>query len=142
MPEVSYIGLDAILAEGRAAVKDAVVAADEDLVARQMDAAPVKTGTLRAGIHIESIEEDGDTVTATNSTGGESNEYAAFVHEGTSAHTIKAKDGGYLDWPGAEHPVKEVHHPGTAPDPYMSDPLIENIGLYERAMAEAAASHF
>lgn len=142
MPEVTYIGLEALLAKGRAAVLRAVTQADEDLVARQMEAAPVDTGTLRASIHVESIVESGDTVQATNATGGESSAYAIFVHEGTGAHIIRARDGGFLAWPGADHPVREVHHPGTRANPFMGRPLIENIALYERAMIAAAAGEF
>ena len=32
---------------------------------------------------------------------------------GSRPHVIEAKPGSALAWPGAEHPVKRVHHPGT-----------------------------
>lgn len=142
MPEVSYIGLAALTALAMDAVEEAVTQSAEDLVGAQMGAAPVKTGTLRGSIHIESIERGGDSVTAMTSTGGEADAYAIFVHEGTGPHVIEPKVASALSWPGAAHPVKVVHHPGTRADPFMSNPLIANIGVYERAMAAAAASVF
>jgi hypothetical protein len=142
MPEVTYIGLAPLIAKALDAVEEAVTASAEDLVAQQMAAAPVDTGTLRASIHVESIERGGDSVTAITSTGGESSAYAIFVHEGTGPHVIEGKGGGFLSWPGASHPVRVVHHPGTHAVKYMSNPLIDNAGLYREAMARAAAGAF
>lgn len=142
MPEVTYIGLAAILAPGRQAVERATIQSGEHLVGAQMAAAPVKTGTLRASIHIDSVEAGGDSCTVITSTGGESSAYAIFVHEGTGPHVIEPKAAKALSWPGADHPVKVVHHPGTRPDPYMTNPLLANIGYYQRAMAEAAAAAY
>lgn len=48
--------------------------------------------------------------------------YAEMVSKGTPPHTITARGGG-LFWPGAAHPVKVVHHPGTKPNPYVEDAL-------------------
>lgn len=141
MPEVTYIGIAPILAKGQEAVEKATIQSGEHLVGAQMSAAPVETGTLRASIHIESVESGGGSCTVTTSTGGEANGYAVFVHEGTGPHIIEAHGGGLM-WPGAGHPVKVVHHPGTHADPFMSDPLLANVGLYERNMAAAAAEVF
>jgi hypothetical protein len=38
--------------------------------------------------------------------------YARYVEEGTGPHDIWAKPGSALFWPGAQHPVKRVRHPG------------------------------
>ena len=46
-------------------------------------------------------------------------EYAVYVHEGTAPHIIRAKNAKALFWEGAAHPVKEVQHPGTKPNPFM-----------------------
>lgn len=46
-------------------------------------------------------------------------EYAIYVHEGTRPHIITARPGGGLFWPGAAHPMKSVHHPGTKPNRFM-----------------------
>ena len=142
MPEVTYIGLGALVALARTAVEEAVTQSSEDLVGAQMAAAPVRTGTLRASIHVDSIVAGGDSVTATNATGGESSSYAIFVHEGTGPHEIYPKNALALFWPGAAHPVKVVHHPGTHAHRFMSDPLLANIGVYQEAMARAAAGVF
>jgi hypothetical protein len=45
--------------------------------------------------------------------------YARFVEFGTAPHMIFPKNVQALYWPGAQHPVKSVSHPGTAPNPYM-----------------------
>ena len=45
--------------------------------------------------------------------------YARFVEFGTAPHMIFPKNAQALYWPGAQHPVKSVSHPGTAPNPFM-----------------------
>jgi hypothetical protein len=45
--------------------------------------------------------------------------YAVFVERGTRPHVIEPKDKKALFWPGAEHPVKRVNHPGTKANPFM-----------------------
>ena len=39
--------------------------------------------------------------------------YAIFIELGTKAHIIRPKNKKALYWPGADHPVKQVKHPGT-----------------------------
>jgi hypothetical protein len=76
---------------------------------------PVDTGKLR-----ESIEHEVDGMTARI---GSNVSYALYVEEGTSPHIIRAKNGGALFWPGADHPVAVVHHPGTRAEPYLKPAL-------------------
>src|SRR5271167_176780 len=45
--------------------------------------------------------------------------YARFVEFGTAPHVIEPKNGKALYWPGAEHPVRRVNHPGTKPNAFM-----------------------
>ena len=45
--------------------------------------------------------------------------YAPYVEFGTAPHIIEPKNGKALFWPGAEHPVRIVHHPGTKPNRFM-----------------------
>lgn len=45
--------------------------------------------------------------------------YAGFVHEGTRAHDIVARNAKALFWAGASHPVARVHHPGTQANPWL-----------------------
>lgn len=49
--------------------------------------------------------------------------YARYVVEGTGPHTILPHAKRALSWPGADHPVAIVHHPGTKPNPFPSDAL-------------------
>ncbi len=72
--------------------------------------APVDKGTLRNLIDFEIV--DGNIVF--NFVG-----YAKYVEFGTPPHIIKPKDKKALFWKGAEHPVKSVNHPGTAPQPFI-----------------------
>lgn len=46
--------------------------------------------------------------------------YALAVHEGTGPRMIYPKDKQALYWPGADHPVKSVSHPGTKANPYVT----------------------
>lgn len=45
--------------------------------------------------------------------------HASYVHEGTRPHVILPRDKKALYWPGAGHPVKKVHHPGTKANPFF-----------------------
>jgi hypothetical protein len=45
--------------------------------------------------------------------------YAPYVEFGTKPHVIEPREKKALYWPGADHPVKRVNHPGTAPNPFM-----------------------
>src|SRR5438045_9414987 len=45
--------------------------------------------------------------------------YAPYVEFGTKPHVILPKDKKALYWPGAEHPVRRVNHPGTKPKPFL-----------------------
>lgn len=45
--------------------------------------------------------------------------YAEYVEFGTAPHLILPSRAKALYWPGAEHPVRLVHHPGTRPNKYM-----------------------
>jgi hypothetical protein len=45
--------------------------------------------------------------------------YAPYVEFGTKPHVILPKDKKALFWPGADHPVKRVNHPGTKPNDFL-----------------------
>jgi len=52
--------------------------------------------------------------------------YGGFLEQGTGLHgpkhrkyIIRPKNGRFLYWPGASHPVKEVNHPGMKPRPII-----------------------
>lgn len=140
-----YIGTSALHAKGRAAIKAAVTEAAEDLVGKAQERTPVDTGTLKASIHVAGVSGVGSnsaraTYSATVSTGGEANEYAVFVHEGTGPHLIAAKNGKALHFNGVF--ARSVNHPGTAAHRFMSDALIAERAVYVAAIAAAARGEF
>lgn len=110
MPVVTYVGLDVLTGKAEQAVLQALAESGEHLLAACMAATPVDTGTLRASEHL--------TLSGTQakvSTGGEADEYALYVHEGTSKMAARK---------------------------YMEGPLLANAPLYAEAMRKAAAGEF
>ena len=51
--------------------------------------------------------------------------YATDVEMGTAAHVILPRNKKALHWPGADHPVARVNHPGTPPMPYLRPALYQ-----------------
>jgi hypothetical protein len=51
--------------------------------------------------------------------------YATDVEMGTAAHVILPRNKKALHWPGADHPVARVNHPGTPPMPYLRPALFQ-----------------
>lgn len=87
-------------------------------ILRNMQAnCPVDTGALKASLSSE--------VQGLHARIGSDKDYAIYVEEGTAPHIIRAHDGGALFWPGAGHPVTEVHHPGTEATHFMKRSLYE-----------------
>lgn len=88
MGEFRYIGDAVLIQRGRQALADAINEAAEDLVGKAQDVTPVETGTLKASIHVDREASAGGggatQMSARVATGGEANEYAIYVHEGTS----------------------------------------------------------
>jgi hypothetical protein len=109
----SFIGVAALLGKAMNAVDDGTRAAADEFAADVQ--APVLTGALDAGIEVISVERSGTSVIATVSTTGASNEYAAYVEEGTSK---------------------------MAAEPYMAPALINSTGPLHDAIARAASSEF
>ena len=76
---------------------------------------PFRTGFL--------LQSFGGTVDGLTATWGPDvrykTSYSRFVEFGTKPHIIEPKDAKALYWPGAQHPVKIVHHPGTKANDYM-----------------------
>jgi len=63
--------------------------------------------------------------------------YSIFVHEGTKAHDIKPKGPGYplrFFWPkvGKWVAFMSVRHPGTAAQPFLTDPLTKMMRRYTK----------
>lgn len=81
-------------------------------VAREIEAdirrnAPVDTGEL-----VRSIRRHGTTITIEA-------EHWHFVEYGTRPHIIRPRSKRALWWPSADHPVKQVYHPGTKAQPFI-----------------------
>lgn len=92
--------------------------------------APVDTGRLRSSI-VSRAEGGGRNVGYVI---GTNVNYAAAVEYGTAPHVIKPKYKQALYWPGAAHPVAQVNHPGTRPQPFLR-PAIEMTEIFWRAHA-------
>lgn len=87
------------------------------------DAAPINKGpdahsrgTLKSSIRVENIGDFSARIFPDENIAY----YAEYVMAGTRPHIIEATNKKYLSWPGANHPVKRVWHPGTYPNPFMS----------------------
>lgn len=96
----------------------------EDIRGEMVDEAPYKWGDLRAGHTIESPSEWVRVMFSDVP-------HFDWVVGGTKPHIIEGNP--WLYWEGAEHPVRRVHHPGTAPNDYPARAL-ENAqtGIEER----------
>lgn len=135
MPIVTYKGVAPMIAAMQAAMATGVTQSAEMFVGKAMAATPVDTGTLRASIHVEDVNVGGNTVTAKVSTGGESSEYALYVHEGTGPHKIEGHP--FLAFNGVVR--RSVNHPGTAAVPFMAGPLMEHRSTHNAIVAAAVA---
>lgn len=85
---------------------------------------PERTGALKKSI--ESHVEDGRLIVS--ATGSDEREYAAYVELGTHEHTIEAKPGSALYWPGARHPVRKVTIPDIPARPFLRPALYRERG--------------
>jgi len=110
-----FVGPAVLVAKAQGALLAAVTESAEDLVGKAQDRTPVDTGTLKASIHVAGIQGGGSSVTATVSTGGESSEYALYVHEGTYK---------------------------MAGRPFLLNALLEEAPVYKEAMRRAVAGVF
>ena len=103
-----------------------------DLVSQEFwggvrEEAPVDTGRLAGSFLLE--KRDSLTYAVMTNV-----EYALAVHDGTQPHVIEPVSAGALYWPGAAHPVRRVHHPGTAGNPFAERAMTRT----ESRMAEFA----
>jgi hypothetical protein len=140
MGEFSYVGTATLIGLGQGAVHQAVSDCAEDLAGKAQDETPTDTGTLKASIHVDGPYGSGSFVFARVQTGGEASEYAIYVHEGTGAHLIEAKDGGFLHF--GDTFARLVHHPGTRAYKFIEHPLLAEREVYLAFMAAAARAVF
>jgi hypothetical protein len=78
-------------------------------------------GLREAVVFLDRMAEEARAAAATKVTVGSPLPYAKYVTQGTRPHVIYPRDKQALFWAGAAHPVRMVHHPGTKPNPFISD---------------------
>lgn len=88
-----------------------------DCVSEAKAKVKVVTATLQGGIQMRPAKIIGSKVVGI--WGVWNVAYALPVEVGTGPHIIVPRTKQALYWPGAEHPVKRVRHPGTKPSPYL-----------------------
>lgn len=81
-------------------VVDAVARDAEDNLARH-----VRSGSLLRSFRVRKRNLGGDLTVGTD--------HWQFIEYGTDPHEIVPERRRALDWPGADHPVHRVRHPGT-----------------------------
>ncbi|WP_326642873.1 hypothetical protein OG884_05775 [Streptosporangium sp. NBC_01755] len=101
-----------------------------DTVAGGQDRVAVDTGNLKNSIG-QDFDDDGMGFEA-----GPTANYGAAVEFGSDPHVIRARNKKALFWPGAEHPVKQVNHPGSAPQPYMRPAFEAAIRSVDKVMGQ------
>lgn len=133
--EVRHLALD--LAEAPAEVRrKAPAAVKRTLFATETTAkvlAPVDTGELVNSVSTD-IDDDG-----LGGVVGPTANYGDDVEHGTGPHIIRPKDvGGMLAFTIGGHLVfaSEVHHPGTAPQPFMGPAADKHFPQLERALGD------
>ena len=116
----------------------------QELIRVLMRNSPVDHGLLKSWF-VESMTSDEAVIKSPA-------EYAEWVNDGTRPYTITPKgqgtyiagrqitSGSALWWPGADHPVKVVHHPGIKGRHFVEDSLADVNGRLDgyflRAISE------
>ena len=80
-----------------------------DVEVLMKDESPVRLGDLQNSITTDTVSNLERLIWPTV-------EHAAYVILGTRPHIIEGSP--WLYWDGADHPVRRVMHPGTAPNPF------------------------
>ena len=78
-------------------------------------------GVREVVAYLDRMAEEARAAAATTVSVGSPMPYAKYVTEGTRPHMIYPRDKEALFWAGAQHPVRAVHHPGTRPNPFITD---------------------
>lgn len=91
-----------------------------------------RTGHARQGIYA-GVERDDNQFNLYLSHGME---YGDKLEKGTPPHIIRPKNKKALYWPGAAHPVKLVHHPGTKSYAVIGPTLDVHIGKIKETVLD------
>ena len=116
----------------------------QELIRVLMRNSPVDHGLLKSWF-LDSLSSDEAVIKSPA-------EYAQWVNDGTRPYTITPKgqgtyiagrqitSGSALWWPGADHPVRVVHHPGIKGRHFVEDSLADVNGRLDgyflRAISE------
>lgn len=84
--------------------------------------AAVDTGEMRSTIHSRRVFARRSHVIV-------GTDHWMFVEFDTRPHIITPNNKEALYWPGAAHPVKLVHHPGTSAQPFMRPAVYKRRAL-------------
>lgn len=103
---------DRIPEELKNLVNTAAFAVDREV----KEASPVITGNLQGATSIDNLSDYEKRIFVDEGIAP----YAIYVIKGTRPHDIYPVNAKALYWPGADHPVKVVHHPGTEANDYFS----------------------
>lgn len=79
------------------------------------EASPVITGNLQGATSIDNLSDYQKRIFVDEGIAP----YAIYVIRGTAPHDIYPVHAKALYWPGADHPVKVVHHPGSKGNDYF-----------------------
>ena len=103
---------DRIPEELKNLVNTAAFAVDREV----KEASPVITGNLQGATSIDNLSDYEKRIFVDEGIAP----YAIYVIKGTRPHDIYPVNAKALYWPGADHPVKVVHHPGTEANDYFT----------------------
>lgn len=92
-----------------------------EIAATAQGLARVNTGRLKASI---TAEVEGLTLRVSTDV-----PYWKYVEYGTAPHVIRPNGKKALYWPGADHPVAKVNHPGTPAYPFLRPALLQSREL-------------
>jgi hypothetical protein len=101
-----------------AAIGDFLADIGDRMVVDAQNLVPKKTGRLANSLI---AEVQGKTLRV----GSTDVNYSTDVEMGTMPHLIFPNSKKALFWPGADHPVAYVNHPGTRPQPYLRPALFQ-----------------
>ena len=103
---------DRIPEELKNLVNTAAFAVDREV----KEVSPVITGNLQGATSIDNLSDYEKRIFVDEGIAP----YAIYVIKGTRPHDIYPVNAKALYWPGADHPVKVVHHPGTEANDYFT----------------------
>lgn len=95
-----------------------------------MDEAPKVTSNLEGATRTEELDLFSSRIYPDEGVAP----YALYILLGIDPYVIKGDP--WLFWPGAEHPVREVHHPGIEADPYFERGFANSQSDIEEAKQE------